>query len=138
MKYDELVDHALQDPPDLWSLTAGRATVATSNVRCFATYVIALMRRDYLAPTEAKVYEQQLAIDGLWKPPAPPQSPAASGGAKPVSLRAKVIASILCCIAFIGPVYFLLVFANAQGPLTVGGFRDLEIFVCFRVDHKSN
>ena len=45
VKYDELVDHALQDSPTWWSLTAGRATVATSNVRCFATYVIALMRR---------------------------------------------------------------------------------------------
>ena len=74
--------------------------------------VVALMRREYLARTEIKVYEQQLAADGLWKAPAAAK---ASAGPKPVSLRAKVVASVSCLVAFVGPVYFLLVFAAAQG-----------------------
>ena len=59
------------------------------------------MRRRWFKGTELKIYESQLQADGFFTPPAKRKV------VKPVSKRAKAIASVLCLVAFAGPLLFL-------------------------------
>ncbi|KAH8075751.1 hypothetical protein JL720_10455 [Aureococcus anophagefferens] len=91
-----------------------------------AALVVNLMRLARLSDTEAKILEQQLAADGAFDAPgpAPARLPA-------VSPRAKVAASVACLAAFAGPVYFLLVFAAAEGRKMTRAWYFSTLFFIF-------
>ena len=83
---------------------------AVKDDRKAARCLVNLMRRESLTPHEVKVFESQLTADGAFAGPKPPPKTL-----PPVSLEAKVVASVLCLGAFAGPIFFLMVFASAEG-----------------------
>ncbi|EGB03393.1 hypothetical protein AURANDRAFT_68050 [Aureococcus anophagefferens] len=90
-----------------------------------ALIVLALMRRRWFKGTELKIYESQLQADGFFTPPAKRKV------VKPVSKRAKAIASVLCLVAFAGPLLFLAVFASSVGHKMTRGWYFSTLFTIF-------
>ena len=92
------------------AVTYARRAAAVQDDERAAKVFVNLMRREHLYPTEAKVFELVLDAEGAFK-----KKEGAAKSLPPVSLVSKLVASVLCLIAFVGPIFFLLVFASSVG-----------------------
>ena len=105
--FAERVFHHLVESQQV-AVAYGRRARSVGDDRRAARVIINMMRREFFSPTEVKIFEQQLAPTFRRDEGEPERLP-------PVSLSAKVVATMLCLGAVLGPMLFLSIFASAVG-----------------------
>ncbi|KAH8076895.1 hypothetical protein JL721_929 [Aureococcus anophagefferens] len=105
--FAERVFHHLVESQQV-AVAYGRRARSVGDDRRAARVIINMMRREFFSATEVKIFEQQLAPTFRRDEGEPERLP-------PVSLSAKVVATMLCLGAFLGPMLFLSIFASAVG-----------------------
>lgn len=105
--FAERVFHRLVESQKV-AVAYGRRARSVGDDRRAARVIINMMRREFFSATEVKIFEQQLAPTFRRDEGEPERLP-------PVSLSAKIVATMLCLGAFLGPMLFLSIFASAVG-----------------------
>ncbi|KAH8056381.1 calcium ion binding protein [Aureococcus anophagefferens] len=121
--FAERVFHHLVESQQV-AVAYGRRARSVGDDRRAARVIINMMRREFFSATEVKIFEQQLAPTFRRDEGEPERLP-------PVSLSAKVVATMLCLGAFLGPMLFLSIFASAVGNAMTRAWYFSTVFFVF-------